>query len=158
MSRAVLRGLAWCEGAAVGLRTTRHRRRWARRRLENRRPTGDRHRAFAKPARQLCMESCRRECSVAFISCLCSELAASRGNQVSVIIRTTPRRPAVDAPATRPIRPIPTMLIRRSLHLRAAVATACVPRRAVGSRGRRTGRRPRCGRAARGASRDNGRR
>jgi hypothetical protein len=42
---------------------------------------------------------------------LCSELAASRGNQVSPTNLTTPNMPAVDAPATRPIRPIPAMLI-----------------------------------------------
>jgi hypothetical protein len=42
---------------------------------------------------------------------LCSELAASRGNQVSPTNLTTPNMPAVDAPATRPIRPIPAMLM-----------------------------------------------
>jgi hypothetical protein len=49
---------------------------------------------------------------VGIIWCLCSELAASRGNQVSPTNLTTPKMPAVDAPATTPIRPIPATLIR----------------------------------------------
>ena len=48
---------------------------------------------------------------VAIISCLCSELAAIRGNQVSPISLTTPKMAAVDPPATTPIRPIPAMLM-----------------------------------------------
>ena len=97
-------------------------------------------------------------CRLEIIWCLCSELAASRGNQVSPINLTTPMTPAVDAPATKPIRPIPAMLIRRSLHPRAVIATACGPRRATASSARRSGRSPRSAHASRAAVRDSARR
>jgi hypothetical protein len=68
-------------------------------------------RAPAKPSRHCLTASARCKYTLASIWCLCSVFALSQGNHVSVINLTTPKMPAVDAPAAKPMMPIPAMLM-----------------------------------------------